>query len=64
MSAITGWTELDDQVVAHARALAADAVQKVANQLSKNSYGQYLTKMLLELSTSAQPMSLSAKVRP
>ena len=31
MSAITGWTELDDQVVAHARALAADAVQKVGN---------------------------------
>lgn len=31
MSAITRWTELDDQVVAHARALAADAVQKVGN---------------------------------
>ena len=31
MSAITGWTALDDQVVAHARALAADAVQKVGN---------------------------------
>jgi transketolase len=31
MSAITGWTTLDDQVVAHARALAADAVQKVGN---------------------------------
>lgn len=31
MSAVTGWTELDDQVVAHARALAADAVQKVGN---------------------------------
>ena len=31
MSAVTGWTTLDDQVVAHARALAADAVQKVGN---------------------------------
>jgi transketolase len=31
MSAVTGWTKLDDQVVAHARALAADAVQKVGN---------------------------------
>jgi transketolase len=31
MSAGTGWTTLDDQVVAHARALAADAVQKVGN---------------------------------
>lgn len=31
MSAVTGWTTLDDQVVAHARTLAADAVQKVGN---------------------------------
>ena len=31
MGAVTGWTTLDDQVVAHARALAADAVQKVGN---------------------------------
>ena len=31
MSAVTGWTSLDDQVVAHIRALAADAVQKVGN---------------------------------
>ena len=31
MSSVTGWTTLDDQVVAHARALAADAVQKVGN---------------------------------
>ena len=31
MSALTGWTELDDRAVAHARALAADAVQKVGN---------------------------------
>lgn len=44
--------------------ISKEVVEKVAKQLSKNSYGQYLTKMLLELSTSAQPMSLSAKVRP
>lgn len=28
---MSGWSELDDRVVAHARALAADAVQKVGN---------------------------------
>ena len=28
---MTGWSEMDDLVVAHARALAADAVQKVGN---------------------------------
>jgi transketolase len=31
MSALTGWTALDDKAVAYARALAADAVQKVGN---------------------------------
>jgi transketolase len=31
MSTVTGWTTLDDQAVAYARALAADAVQKVGN---------------------------------
>ena len=31
MSGLTGWTELDDRAVAYARALAADAVQKVGN---------------------------------
>jgi transketolase len=31
MSALTGWTTQDDQAVAYARALAADAVQKVGN---------------------------------
>ena len=28
---ISGWTELDERAVASARALAADAVQKVGN---------------------------------
>ena len=31
MSALTGWAELDDRAVAYARALSADAVQKVGN---------------------------------
>ena len=31
MSPVSGWTDLDDQAVAYARALAADAVQKVGN---------------------------------
>jgi transketolase len=31
MSPLTGWTALDDQAVSYARALAADAVQKVGN---------------------------------
>ncbi|CAB4767625.1 MAG: transketolase [Actinobacteria bacterium] len=31
MSPMTGWSDLDDRAVAHARALAADAVQKVGN---------------------------------
>ncbi|QWD73278.1 glucose-1-phosphate thymidylyltransferase RfbA [Polynucleobacter sp. UB-Raua-W9] len=41
--------------------ISADAVQKVAAQLSKNSYGQYLHKILKELNSSAQSISLSAK---
>ena len=43
--------------------ISAEVVEKVASQLSKNSYGQYLTKMLHELNTSAQPISLSAKAK-
>jgi transketolase len=31
MSSMSGWSEMDDRVVVHARALAADAVQKVGN---------------------------------
>jgi glucose-1-phosphate thymidylyltransferase len=41
--------------------ISAEAVFKVASQLSKNSYGQYLSKIVNELNTSAQPISLSAK---
>ena len=39
----------------------AEAVQKVASQLSKNSYGQYLTKILNEMKSGVQPTSLSVK---
>ena len=41
--------------------VSAEAVEKVAAQLSKNSYGQYLSKILNELNTSSQPISLSTK---
>lgn len=41
--------------------ISAEAVQKVAAQLSKNSYGQYLGKILNELNNSAQPVALSHK---
>jgi len=41
--------------------IGADEVQRVAAQLSKNSYGQYLAKILKELNTAAQPISLSVK---
>jgi glucose-1-phosphate thymidylyltransferase len=41
--------------------IGAETVQKAASQWSKNSYGQYLSKILLELESSTQPISLSAK---
>ena len=41
--------------------ISSEAVQKVAAQLSKNSYGQYLGKILSELNNSAQPVSLPNK---
>ncbi len=44
--------------------ISQEAVEKVANQLSKNSYGQYLMKILHEFNTSPQPIGLSAKVKP
>ena len=39
----------------------AETVLRVASTLSKNSYGQYLKKILNELNHAAQPISLSAK---
>jgi glucose-1-phosphate thymidylyltransferase len=44
--------------------ISQEAVEKVANQLSKNSYGQYLMKILHELNRSPQPIGLSAKAKP
>jgi glucose-1-phosphate thymidylyltransferase len=41
--------------------ISPEDVLKVATELSKNSYGQYLTKIVNELNTSAQPVSLSHK---
>ena len=41
--------------------ISAEAVQKVADQLKKNSYGQYLNKILLELGSTTQSISLLAK---
>ena len=38
-----------------------EAVQRVASQLSKNSYGQYLTKILNEMKSGAQPTTLASK---
>jgi glucose-1-phosphate thymidylyltransferase len=41
--------------------ISAEDVLKVAAQLSKNSYGQYLSKIVKELNTSGQAASLSHK---
>ncbi len=41
--------------------ISAEVVQKVAAQLSKNSYGQYLNKILNELNSSAQASSFFTK---
>ena len=41
--------------------ITAEAVQKVADQLSKNSYGQYLSKILLDIDGVVQPTPLSLK---
>jgi len=41
--------------------ISAEAVEKVAMQLSKNSYGQYLGKILKELNAGVQPISLTIK---
>ena len=41
--------------------IGAEQVQKVASQLSKNSYGQYLSKILNEMKSGSQPTALSSK---
>ncbi|MBU3621187.1 glucose-1-phosphate thymidylyltransferase RfbA [Polynucleobacter sp. CS-Odin-A6] len=41
--------------------ITADDVRKVAAKLNKNSYGQYLSKIVNELNTGIQPAALSQK---
>ena len=41
--------------------ISAETVQKIASQLSKNSYGQYLSKIVNELNSGPQVISLSTK---
>ena len=41
--------------------VGAEEVQKVASQLSKNSYGQYLSKILHEMKNGSEPISLTSK---
>jgi glucose-1-phosphate thymidylyltransferase len=41
--------------------ITVDDVLKVAAQLSKNSYGQYLNKIVNELNSATQPVALSHK---
>jgi glucose-1-phosphate thymidylyltransferase len=41
--------------------ISAEVVERVATQLSKNSYGQYLHRILNELNSSPQPIPFSPK---
>jgi len=41
--------------------ISAEVVEMVARKLSKNSYGQYLSRILHELNAGTQPICLSAK---
>ena len=43
--------------------ISKEVVEKVANQLSKNSYGQYLAKIVHELGAGSQPIGLSPKAK-
>ena len=43
--------------------ISAELVERVASQLGKNAYGQYLSKILYELNTSAQQIGLSVKAK-
>jgi glucose-1-phosphate thymidylyltransferase len=43
--------------------ISREMVEKVASQLIKNSYGQYLLKILHELSNDGQPTGLSLKAK-
>jgi glucose-1-phosphate thymidylyltransferase len=50
-----------EEIAYRQRWINADAVQKVAAQLSKNSYGQYLSKILNEMKSGSEPSSISFK---
>jgi glucose-1-phosphate thymidylyltransferase len=41
--------------------ISSEAVQKAADLLKNNSYGQYLNKILVELNSGTMPISLSTK---
>ncbi len=41
--------------------IGVEMVEKVASQLSKNSYGQYLSKILQEMKKGVEPITLSSK---
>jgi len=41
--------------------ISAEIVQKLAEQLKNNSYGQYLNKLLIEIDASTKPISLLTK---
>ncbi len=43
--------------------ISKEVVEKVANQLSKNSYGQYLAKIVHERGAGSQPIGLSPKAK-
>jgi glucose-1-phosphate thymidylyltransferase len=43
--------------------IGKEVVEKVASQLSKNSYGQYLAKIVHELGACSQPIGLSPKAK-
>jgi len=43
--------------------ISQEAVERVADQLSKNSYGQYLAKIVHELGAGSQPIGLSPKAK-
>jgi len=43
--------------------ISAELVERVASQLGKNAYGQYLSKIIYELNTSAQQIGLSVKAK-
>lgn len=52
-----------EEIVYLQGSISSQLVDQVAQLLSKNSYGQYLTKILHELGIGSQPLSLSTKAK-